>query len=165
MPAALIVAILIAAVIAVAALLVLARRRSAAPAGLILDPEDPRFLAAKQQARASLPDFWAAHAAAAPGDSDFMVKFDLNHGRGLADRESIWADIVSLDDGAIQGRLANPPRNRDFREGDIVKIAPEAIDDWAFMRNGVAQGHFVTRVMIEVGPPAMAREAKQALGW
>lgn len=135
------------------------------PAGMVFDFADPRLLAAKQQARATLPDFWAACEAVAPGDSDFMLKFDLNHGRGLVDRESIWADVVAHENGVIRGQLANPPRNGDFREGDVVEIAPDSIDDWAFMRGGVAQGHYVTRVIVELGPPSMARETKQALGW
>ena len=77
--------------LAVLAALWLLRRWLSPPAGMVFDLDDPRVAAAKQLARDTLPEFWAALAAAAPGDSDFGLKFDLNHGRGLPDRELIWA--------------------------------------------------------------------------
>ena len=97
-------------VIAIALAAVLAWRHFSTPAGVDFELGAAWLLEAKQQANASLPDFWAAFDAAAANDSDFMLKFDLNHGRGLPDRESIWAGEISRADGVIRGRLANPPR-------------------------------------------------------
>ncbi len=140
-------------------------RRLAPPAGMVFDLDDPRMEVAKQQARDSLPEFWAALDANAPGDSDFGLKFDLNHGRGLPDRELIWAMGISRNDGIIRGSLANPPINPAFRQGDMVEITPDAIVDWCFFRNDVAHGHHITRLMIELSSPRQARQARQALGW
>jgi uncharacterized protein YegJ (DUF2314 family) len=141
-------------------------RRFAQPAGIAFDLDDADMATAKQQARDSLPEFWAAFEAAAPGDTDFGLKFDLNHGLGLPDRELIWAmAIARADDGSIQGQLANPPRNRDFAAGQSVIIAPDAIVDWCFFRNNVAHGHHITRLMIERSPPRRAAQARQQLGW
>jgi uncharacterized protein YegJ (DUF2314 family) len=157
-------AVLIA--IALAAVVWLMWRRFAAPAGMVFDLDDPRMEIAKQKARDTLPEFWAALAAAAPGDSDFGLKFDLNHGRGLPDRELIWAMGVTRDgDGSLHGHLANSPRNRDFSAGEKVTINPETIVDWCFFRNDVAHGHHITRLMIDLSPPRDAAEARKQLGW
>ena len=152
--------------VAVLAALWLLWRRLTPPAGMVFDLDDPRMEIAKQTARDTLPEFWAALAAEAPGDSDFGLKFDLNHGRGLPDRELIWATGVTRDaDGAIHGHLANPPINRDFSAGQKVTIIPETIVDWCFFRNDVAHGHHITRLMIDLSPPRDAAEARKQLGW
>lgn len=143
----------------------LLRRWYRPPTGVVFDQDDPRLAAAKDAARASLPEFWAALAAAGPDDSDFMLKFNLNHGRDGGDAESIWARDIVLTDGSIHGRLANPPRDPARREGDAVVIDPAAIDDWCFFRGNVAQGHFVTRVMNDASAPHHAAQARRALGW
>jgi uncharacterized protein YegJ (DUF2314 family) len=135
------------------------------PAGMVFALDDPRAENAKRQARDTLPEFWAALEAGVPTDSEFGLKFDLNHGTGLPDRELIWALDISRVDGVIRGRLGNPPINPAFREGDSVTIAPEAIADWAFFRSNVAHGHHLTRLMIELSPPRDAAQARKALGW
>lgn len=152
-----------------AVIMVLWYRSRAGRAGVAFAKDDPRLLAAKDEARASLPAFWAAIEAAAPGDENFALKFNLLHGRGSADdasnRESIWAGDIARREGRIFGRLLNEPLSPGFKQGEVVEIAPDAIDDWSFFRAGVAQGHHVTRVMIETAPASTVRHQKQALGW
>ncbi|MBX9665503.1 DUF2314 domain-containing protein [Novosphingobium sp.] len=151
---------------AIAALVVFCLYRFWVPtAGVAFDRNDPRLLAAKQEARAALPSFWTALEARDPADEDFSLKFNLLHGTGSANNESIWAGDIVRRDGQIFGRLLNRPVSPGFAEGDEVEIAPAAIDDWSFYRGGVAQGHFVTRVMIESAPTRIARQQKKALGW
>jgi uncharacterized protein YegJ (DUF2314 family) len=140
------------------------RYRSAGSAGTVFDKDDPRLIAAKQQARDTLPLFWAAMDRGDPADSLFL-KFNLNHGSGLIDNESIWAGEIERRDGRIFGKLGNQPVNPDFREDQEVEIAPEAIDDWGYFRDGVAQGNYVTRLMIECAPPRVAKYQKQMMGW
>ena len=135
------------------------------PAGMVFALDDPRAEAAKRQARDTLPEFWAALEAAAPTDSEFGLKYDLNHGTDHPDRELIWALDISRVDGVIQGRLGNPPLNPAFREGDLVTINPDVIVDWAFFRDNVAHGHHLTRLMIELSAPRDAAQARAALGW
>jgi uncharacterized protein YegJ (DUF2314 family) len=152
-------------VIAAALALILLRRWLGRPRGVIFDLDDPDVAVAKQQARDNLPTFRAALDAAGPDDSDFMLKFDLCHGRGRDHKESIWARDIERRDGVIHGRLANAPDDPAFRQGDAVVIDPAAIDDWCFFRRNVAQGHFVTRLMIERSPPRHAAQARRDLGW
>jgi uncharacterized protein YegJ (DUF2314 family) len=141
------------------------RYRYAESAGIAFDKDDPRLLDAKRQARDSLPDFWRALEQGDPADDGFMLKFNLNHGRGMIDNESIWADQIERRDGRIFGKLSNDPVNPDFKIDQEVEIAPEAIDDWGYFREGVAQGNYVTRLMIETAPRGVAKYHKQVMGW
>ncbi|MBA4308586.1 MAG: hypothetical protein C0429_17805 [Sphingopyxis sp.] len=143
----------------------IAYRLFAGGTGMAFDKDDPRLVEAKQQARATLPQFWAALEARDPATRDFMLKFNLNHGTGHRDNESIWACDIRRDVGRIFGSLANHPRNPAYREGQEVEIAPEAIDDWGYFRGSVAQGHHVSRLMIETAPAGTARMQRQAMGW
>ncbi|WP_421837256.1 DUF2314 domain-containing protein [Novosphingobium sp.] len=151
---------------AIAALVVYCLYRFRAPTvGVAFDRNDPRLLAAKRQAQAALPSFWTALEALNPDDDDFALKFNLLHGRDSPYNESIWAGDIVRRDGRIFGRLRNRPVSEGFAEGDEVEIPPGAIDDWSYYHGGVAQGHFVTRVMIESAPTRVARQQKKALGW
>lgn len=140
-------------------------RRSGPTAGVAFDRDDPRLLAAKAEARVALPRFWTALEQRQAGDEDFALKFNLNHGSAGPDAESIWAGDIVRRDGKLFGRLANAPLNPNYRAGDEVEIAPEAIDDWSFFRGDVAQGHFVTRVMLDAAPPRVAARQRAQLGW
>lgn len=152
-------------VVAIGLALWLLQRWYRPPRGVVFALGDPRVAAAKAEARSSLPLFWDALTTADPADTDFMLKFDLCHGRGLDHQESIWARDISMIDGIIHGRLANRPDDPAYSEADAVVIDPAAIDDWCFFRNNVAQGHFVTRLMIENSAPHHAAQARKALGW
>jgi uncharacterized protein YegJ (DUF2314 family) len=134
-------------------------------AGTVFEKNDPRLFEAKQMARDSLPQFWTALERGDPADEMFVIKFNLNHGSGSEGSESIWAGDIERRDGRIFGKLGNDPVNPDFAIGQEVEIAPEAIDDWGYFREGVAQGNYVTRLMIETAPAGTARWQKKAMGW
>jgi uncharacterized protein YegJ (DUF2314 family) len=133
-------------------------------AGVKFDKDDPRLLAAKEQAKVSLPRFWTALNSSDSANSDFTLKFNLNHGLGMDDNESIWAYDIALSNGTIRGKLANHPVNEAFEIDQEVEIAVEAIDDWAYSSNGSPQGHHVTRLMIDVAPLGTAFLMKRAMG-
>ena len=140
-------------------------RYFAGGAGIAFEKDDPRLLAAKQKARGSLPEFWSALEARDPEDEGFMLKFNLNQGSGLNDNESIWAVDIERRNGKIFGTLGNQPVNRAFHAGQQIEILPEAIDDWGYFRNCVAQGNYVTRLMLETAPAGTARKQREAMGW
>lgn len=132
-------------------------------AGITFDMDDPRLLAAKQQAIASLPQFWAALKSGDSANSNFTLKFNLNHGLGLKDNESIWAYDIVLSNGTIRGKLANHPVNDAFEIDQEVEIVMAAIDDWGYLSNDSPQGHYVTRLMIDVAPLGTAFLMKRAM--
>lgn len=147
----------------VAFLVFLLAWRARRPAGAMIDADDPAMQAAKAEARATLPIFWAAFDARDPANAEFSLKFDLHCGEGVA--ELIWALDIERDQGRIFGILGNTPRDADHAEGDRVEIDPAHIVDWCFFRCGVAQGHFTTKAMFPHMPPKMVAEGKAALGW
>lgn len=127
--------------------------------------DDVAVNAAKQQARAGLDDFFARLDAPKPSESDFGLKFDLNHGhpeRGQA--EIIWASDISRGlDGEIYGVLDNVPATAGFANGQRVEIPRESIADWAIRVGDKFQGHYTTRVLIAQLPEAEADAVKSQL--
>lgn len=73
--------------------------------------------------------------------------------------------MIERRDGRILGKLGDAPRNPKFSAGQEIRIAPEAIDDWGYFRKGVAQGNYVTRLMLETAPARIARKQREAMGW
>lgn len=120
---------------------------------------NPRMAAARQRARRELPDFFARLANPQPGETTFVIKFDLGDG------EFIWADQLSREDGRLTGRLINTPLNPAFSLHQRVTIADETIHDWGYFRGRVMQGNYSTRVQLDALDPAAAQQLRQALGW
>jgi uncharacterized protein YegJ (DUF2314 family) len=125
--------------------------------------DDARMNAARAEARRRLPEFFAALSARATTDDGFVLKYDLNLGRG--DPEFIWANNIQVQGDRITGNLANAPVNNPRRLGEAVTIPRNLIVDWGFFRNGVMQGSFTTRVQLEQLDPRQAAEIRRNLGW
>lgn len=134
-------------------------------AGIFFATDDPQLVAAKKRARETLPEFWAALDAGHPADTMFVLKFSLNHGVAVDEGESIWAGDIVRHKDRIFGTLWNAPKSPDFRVHQKVEIPADAIDDWGYFHNGVAQGHFVTRLMISLAPARLARQQNEEMGW
>lgn len=129
-------------------------------AGIIWShPDNPQMVAARNRARAELPQFFERMANPAADESYFTVKFDLGEG------EYIWADRLNYQGGRLRGRLTNTPLNPDFVLYQIVEIPETAIYDWGYFRGRVMQGNYSTRVQLEHMPPEDAREIRAAFGW
>ncbi|WP_407644605.1 DUF2314 domain-containing protein [Erythrobacter mangrovi] len=120
------------------------------------------MLVAKAEARESLPTFWHAYHHPDPNDREFILKFNLTP---ESDAELIWATDIAVRGDRVFGRLGNQPLAPDFHQGQEVEIDPDQIVDWSYVKNGVAQGHFQTRVMMSYMPSHVVKEAKQQLGW
>lgn len=124
---------------------------------------DPEMNAARARARKEVPGFLLHVITPRPDESDFMVKYDLLPETDEA--EYIWADIVSRQPGAVTATLANKPVDDRFELGQTVVIRDEQIVDWGYRRDGVMQGHYTTRVMIDRMPEARAAEIRRLMGW
>lgn len=112
---------------------------------------------ARAQARASLPAFWAAREAQAPGTEKFMLKvaFPMDAGGG----EHIWVtDISTKGDGRYEGRLGNDPQFiKDRRFGDLVSFGETQVSDWMFLRFGKIVGNETARPLIARMPKKEAQ--------
>jgi uncharacterized protein YegJ (DUF2314 family) len=124
--------------------------------------DDAAMNAAIAEGRRTLPQFYRRLAAPLPGDSEFMVKFDID----LSDQlEFVWA--VSLDRSAtpMTGILINQPINTSDRPGDRVVIPEASIIDWGYRAGRVMQGNFTNRVLLGQMAPEDAAEYRRFLGW
>jgi uncharacterized protein YegJ (DUF2314 family) len=132
------------------------------PAGIAFDPDDPEKLAAVREARNTLPAFWQAFEHPALDEHDFAIKFNLTPHK-LA--EFIWAYDLRRTDGVLYGKLANEPFEPGYEPNQFYPIDEGLIVDWAYVKNDVTQGHFLTKVMMNRMPKRFVKKAKKGLGW
>lgn len=124
--------------------------------------DDREMNAAKEEGRRTLPRFFNALANPAAGESDFYLKFDLTPD---SDPEFIWADNIEIGGDTIRGTLANAPRAEGYKLGDRLIIDRDLIVDWGFVKDGVMQGNYTTRVVLKTLPAEDAAAIRASLGW
>jgi uncharacterized protein YegJ (DUF2314 family) len=125
-------------------------------------PNDPAMQAAERRAIAELPDFYRRLANPGPGEDRFMVKFDIQPGRGA---EYVWATDLDRSTTPMTATLLSHPERTADRAGDRIRIAEADIIDWAYIRNGVAQGAYTQRVLLDRMSPDEAAEVRANMGW
>ncbi len=88
-----------------------------------------------EQARASLPEFVMAYES---GDGEsFCVKAPFTDGKKT---EHMWVRITEIADDGFVGELGNAPAIKGYREGQIVSVPIDDIEDWIFLRDGEMVG-------------------------
>ena len=123
----------------------------------------PEMAAAVQQARAGLPGFFARFARPGPGESYFLIKYDLVPG---AVDEFIWARVLSRADGVTTARLVNNPRAPGYRLGQEVRVPDAQVIDWSYTKdNKRVEGAFTTRALLTMVSPAEAAAIRKGHGW
>ncbi len=104
---------------------------------------------AKEDARASLPFYWARFAEPFEGDFDFSLKAALPRRDGQSGAEDVWVDYIARAPDKIVGELANQPNYLgDLQKGAIVEFQDNQIVDWAFFSGDRLLGHYTTRVLL-----------------
>jgi uncharacterized protein YegJ (DUF2314 family) len=130
---------------------------------MFFSEEDPAMNAAIARAQAEVPEFLLHLITPRPNEYRFMVKYDLLPEDG--DAEFIWAEIVSRQPGAVTATLSNVPLDDRFKQGQTVTIRDEQIVDWSYVRDGVMQGNYTTRVILDRMPASEADPIRRNLGW
>jgi uncharacterized protein YegJ (DUF2314 family) len=123
---------------------------------------DPEMARAIARARAELPVFFGHASSPAPGERYFLVKYNINP-TGRA--EFIWAEIISHKGDTMVARLINTPRAPGFTKGQQVTIRKSDVIDWSYIRDGVLQGNYTTRVVLPHMKPAEAAALRKSYGW
>ncbi|MDF7777662.1 DUF2314 domain-containing protein [Sphingomonas sp. AOB5] len=123
---------------------------------------DPEMVAAIAKARAELPAFFRRSAAPGPGETYFLIKYNLTP-QGVA--EFIWAEVISHQGETTLARLINNPRAPGFAKGQQVTVRTADIIDFGYVKNGVMQGNYTTRVVLPHMAPAEAAALRRAYGW
>lgn len=108
--------------------------------------DDPRMLAAVQEARDRWPEFLAAFEQDA--GENFGVKAPITVGNNT---EFIWLNVGAVENGVVYGKLANEPIDLGkLRLGSQVKTAVAEINDWAYCdSSGEPHGLFTVKVLTD----------------
>jgi uncharacterized protein YegJ (DUF2314 family) len=115
--------------------------------------EDPRMIAAVEEARRRWPEFVTAFNSRTSNESPFAAKACFADGE---DEEFMWISIQTIAGDVITGRLENTPAFvKTVKEGDLVTVRFADLNDWFCEINGEGVGGFTLKVMSEV-------EGKQA---
>lgn len=126
----------------------------------MVEASDARMNAAIDEARARLPDFLAAYGSGRFDRTTFVVKYPLGGW------EHIWVEIDSIDQGVVNGRLANVPAQPQYSQGQAVRVPFADISDWAYRdERGVMVGHRTTRVLLSDMDPVQRVSIEEYLGW
>ena len=134
--------------IALAATLCLAAcgKKSEAPS-ILAEKDDAALIAAGQQARATLPAFWALYYAKDPSRTRFAVNARMATGSGGF--EAIWVGVTGHDGDKIGGVLANEPNDMPQRHlGTAVQVSEADIEDWSYEKDGKLYGSYTTRAVL-----------------
>ncbi|MEN3747151.1 DUF2314 domain-containing protein [Sphingomonas sp. HF-S3] len=123
---------------------------------------DPEMARAIARARAELPIFFGHASSPSPGERYFLVKYNINPA-GRA--EFIWAEVISHKGDTTLARLINTPRVAGFAKGQQVTIRSSEVIDWSYLKDGVMQGNYTTRIVLPHMKPADAAALRKAYGW
>ena len=124
---------------------------------------DEAMNAAIAKGRQTLPDFFAHFEKPAPGESGFLIKYDLLPEPGKA--EFIWAEVIAHSPGVTTARLVNTPGDPRFKLGEKVSVRDADIIDWGYWKDGVMQGQYTTRALLPALDPAEADAIRKAYKW
>jgi uncharacterized protein YegJ (DUF2314 family) len=110
-----------------------------------IEDDDPRMLAAVEEARARWPEFVEAFKARA--GENFAIKAPITVEDST---EFIWIEVDGLEPEYIHGKLANDPVDLgDLKLGDRVEVPLKDLNDWAFFRDEKPFGLFTVKVLTE----------------
>ncbi len=130
-----------------AAFLLLASGCNKKPIRQITDvpDDDPRMIAAIQEARDSASTFAAVLDSPKPSQSGFALKMRFSDGDAT---EHMWLTSVSFDGKLFHGTVGNVPEKlKNVKMGQRASVDPSKISDWMYIDNRKLVGGYTTRVV------------------
>lgn len=95
-----------------------------------VDANDPRMIAAVDEARSRFDEFVSAFENRSADDESYAVKAPIDAG---GNTEVIWMTVQGIENGIIYGVLANDPVDLGrLKIGDRVKSRVEDLNDWMY---------------------------------
>lgn len=96
---------------------------------ITISSDDPKLIAAQEEAGKNWPEFLAAFKARTKGQY-FAVKGRLEEGdKG----EYLWIQVTDIDDKLVHGKLDNDPTAlKKIARGADLHVAIEEVDDWLY---------------------------------
>jgi uncharacterized protein YegJ (DUF2314 family) len=114
------------------------------PPVLAAQDDDPRLVAAVEEARRRWPEFVAALAQPQP-EQTFAVKAPIREGDKV---EFTWLPDVRLEGDTVHGALGNDPVElKQVRQGDALRVPRGEVVDWVVVGPQGAQGGFTIHAL------------------
>lgn len=115
-----------------------------------IESDDPEMIAAIEQARKTLPEFWKACENPAPGTSNFSLKIRIVDPVVPEDEEYFWITNVSRNETRVAGVIGNEPEIvHTVRYGQRIEVPETDVSDWLFVRNGKMVGNATVRPLMK----------------
>ncbi|HEY4256149.1 MAG TPA: DUF2314 domain-containing protein [Candidatus Udaeobacter sp.] len=106
---------------------------------------DKQMDRAVENAQRTLGFFIAALKAKQGGDTVFEIKKGFIDGDKV---EHLWMKRITYDGKNFHGEIDNRPREvNNVHLGQRFTVAPEAVSDWMFLKDGKLIGGYTTRVL------------------
>lgn len=107
--------------------------------------DDPRMIAAVEEAQRRWPEFVAAFEQR--NGENFSVKAPVTAGDNT---EFIWLNVTAIENQVIYGQLANEPVSLgNLKIGSKVRVMVEKLNDWVVVQNGQPVGLFTAKVITD----------------
>lgn len=109
--------------------------------------DDPRMLAAIEEARRRWPEFVEAFGAGPEGEAPFLVKAKFEEGDTV---EHMWVSVHAIEGDMVRGILENTPNAlKGVHAGEVVDLEAGEISDWIYPRGDESVGGFTQDVIAE----------------
>jgi uncharacterized protein YegJ (DUF2314 family) len=136
----------------------LASLQEEAPVPVIqISGDDPRMVAAVEEARRRWPEFVAA--LESQTGRNFGVKAPITYGDNT---EFIWLEVTAVENDVIYGTLANEPMNLgSLKLGSRVRTSLAELNDWGYIdAAGKPQGMFTVKVLVDAQREARGKQGQ-----
>lgn len=111
---------------------------------MLVDSDDERMAVAVAEARRRWPEFVAAFRQGDDPDS-CIAKGPFGDGHNV---EYMWISVTEITADTIQGKLLSSPfKVRGIKEGQLVMLPVEDLNDWAFISESGPVGMFTERII------------------
>jgi uncharacterized protein YegJ (DUF2314 family) len=118
------------------------------PAVLGIADDDPRMVAAVEEARRRWPEFVAAFEER-QAEQNFAVKAAFSDGENT---EFMWLQVSAVEGEMIYGVLDNDPVDvQNVACGDRVRVRIDKLNDWVYRNGDALHGGFTIKVLGSLG--------------
>jgi uncharacterized protein YegJ (DUF2314 family) len=124
---------------------------------------DHKMNVAIKNAIQTFPEFLDRYTNRKETDTEFSVKVMIEDQYGV---EHFWVSDIEIKEDMFVGYIANEPQQvKSVVLGQKVNFQKQIISDWAYNDNGIRQGSFTLKVLLNRMPKGQADYYKRIIGW